>query len=144
MRADDAEPAAMWAGKAQRVAAPLELMGRNGGRAHATGRPLVTQRAQLSAAFQGFWIVTVSVAALTAVTMYMWSPTRLPLEFAGVDINNSSPALKLEAMFVRIEPRALADSCGLRLVAVSDWSVMRVSAEPFPLYPSRVRIWSDW
>ena len=82
--------------------------------------------------FQGFRIVSAPVDALTPVTMYMWSPTRLPPDHQGVDISTSSPALKLEARFVRIEPSELAEAPGLSVVGFSDWSVMRVSAEPSP------------
>lgn len=66
---------------------------------------------------QGFWMVNTPVAALMPATMYMWSPTRLPVEFAGVDIRIPSPALKLEAMLDRIEASELAEPRGFRLSA---------------------------
>jgi hypothetical protein len=44
----------------------------------------------------------------------MWSPTRLPFAFSGVDVKSSSPALELEAVLDIIEASVFADSPGPR------------------------------
>ena len=85
-------------------------------------------------------MVKAHAEALIPVTMNMWPPTRLPLEFAGVDIRISSPALQLAAKLDMSEVRELEEFQGPRLVCISDWSVMRVSAEPSPRRDARVGI----
>src|SRR5271165_1695817 len=90
-------PVIVWVGASSSAPAlVIATVGATGGSLSGVviGLPLVTQRVQLSAAscwmvsvkliaseplyavFQGLWIVSAPVEALTPVTMYMWSPTR--------------------------------------------------------------------